>query len=120
MKINTDSIMESLDTITENTAFRYLLNSLYSEVEPEELGWESVWECEKVTLSHVPTKGIHTFYVHTGTLQCRFSECDVEPKKLLESKVYTNVEYGLKELCLKYAVLGTYVKVHNRTVYVYA
>lgn len=120
MKINTDGIMESLDTISENTAFRYLLNSLYSECDSEEIGWDSTWTCELLTLSHVPTNGTHVFYVHTGTLQCRFSECDSQPTKLLESKVYTNVEYGLKELCLKYAILGTYVRIHNRTVYIYA
>lgn len=120
MKTNTDNLMEYLDTITENNAFRYLINSLYNEVESEEIAWDSTWTCELLKLVNAPTKnGNYRFYVHTGTMQVRFTELETEPMgKVLESKVYTDIRYGLQELSMKYAILGSVITIKNRTLYV--
>lgn len=120
MKTNTDSLMNYLDTITERQAFKYLTNGVYDSVEAEEVGFDSTWACELLTLINAPTKsGNYAFYVHTGTMQVRFTELETEPNgKVLESKVYTDVRYGLMELSMKYAILGSVITIKNRTLYV--
>ena len=117
MKVNNDTLMAQIDTITNPMGFKYLTNSIYSEVESEEIGWDSKWVCEDLKLTNPPTRnGFYRFFVHTGVWECRFTETETPSGTPIESKVFTNLEYGLKEMLTKYAILGVTVQVKGKTV----